>query len=420
MNDLYLQLGSLTLMILSMMQERPITYTLFILNGVLFIVLFIVLFPKLVNFRRTWIHKRAIQGELYKQYVDGDLRNNELRRQVIQDELYKQYINEEHRKQAIDNGLSEKNIKRKKSIEDELHKQNSILSLFLREILEQEKNISNMEGTKLTRRSFKDTDLEYLLQMASSNELANLCKVLSIEGATYKDIAMEIRSVGSHTIATFFRNMDNSYPYVPYMEVVDDVLKQVGGSADKEGSYFEKECLIIEKYTSQVMDKMSDEEKQKFIDNLKQEAENNGESFAGIMGAGGSIVLANASGFGVYLLASSAVGSITGLLGITLPFAFYTSMSSTIAMVTGPLGWAVLAMWGISKIGSPNKKKTLPSVIMVAAVRARLNSENEQQVRREKKNRTTLQEEIRKNKSRSYRIEMDIKDLEKQLSDMNI
>lgn len=79
--------------------------------------------------------------------------------------------------------------------------------------------------------------------------------------------------------------------------------------------------------------------------------------------------LAQLSGFGVDLAASAIVGAITGWLGITLSFGFYTAMSSTISVLIGPVGWASLGLAAIYKAGSPNMKKLLPAVLFVAAER---------------------------------------------------
>lgn len=53
---------------------------------------------------------------------------------------------------------------------------------------------------------------------------------------------------------------------------------------------------------------------------------------------------AQLSGFGIYVLASSTVGAISSVLGITLPFAVYTGMSSAISFVIGPLGFLVMGV----------------------------------------------------------------------------
>jgi len=38
-------------------------------------------------------------------------------------------------------------------------------------------------------------------------------------------------------------------------------------------------------------------------------------------------------------MASTFVGGVTSVIGVTLPFAFYTGMSSVLSVVTGPIGW---------------------------------------------------------------------------------
>ena len=68
------------------------------------------------------------------------------------------------------------------------------------------------------------------------------------------------------------------------------------------------------------------------------------------------------------------------MLGNNLPFAIYTGMSSVLATVTGPIGWAVLAAWAVIKLGSADFKKTIPGVIAIAAIRARLIAERDQEI----------------------------------------
>ncbi len=56
--------------------------------------------------------------------------------------------------------------------------------------------------------------------------------------------------------------------------------------------------------------------------------------------------LAQASGFGVYLASTTSLGFVTHAVGITLPFAMYTGLSSTIAFLIGPAGWLGVSAWG--------------------------------------------------------------------------
>lgn len=102
----------------------------------------------------------------------------------------------------------------------------------------------------------------------------------------------------------------------------------------------EIELELFSKLFKQEFDQMTEEEQLEF----KKELEKKGlskEQITSITSLG-AITAAQLSGFGVYMLASSTVGAITSLLGITLPFAFYTTMSSTIAFVIGPVGFIAL------------------------------------------------------------------------------
>lgn len=100
----------------------------------------------------------------------------------------------------------------------------------------------------------------------------------------------------------------------------------------------EKELYL--KLFQQEFEKLTDEEKE----NIYKELEKAGldrkqiKSLSGISAIGA----AQLSGFGIYLLASSTLGAITSVLGITLPFAFYTGMSSVISFAIGPIGFLVM------------------------------------------------------------------------------
>lgn len=60
------------------------------------------------------------------------------------------------------------------------------------------------------------------------------------------------------------------------------------------------------------------------------------------------LAIAGGSVFGSYILLSILLhGVFTTLLGITLPFAVYTGAASTLSFLTGPVGWAAFAAFGV-------------------------------------------------------------------------
>jgi len=82
--------------------------------------------------------------------------------------------------------------------------------------------------------------------------------------------------------------------------------------------------------------------------------------------------LANAAGFGLYSSATTALGFATHAIGVTLPFAAYTGLSSTIAFVIGPAGWLAAGSWLAWKVTGPDWEKIIPALLYVVCVEERL------------------------------------------------
>jgi hypothetical protein len=99
--------------------------------------------------------------------------------------------------------------------------------------------------------------------------------------------------------------------------------------------------LYLKLYQNE-FEKLSDAEKLKITNDLEKAGLNKNQisSLSGLAAIG----TAQLSGIGIYLLASSTVGAISSLLGITLPFALYTGMSSAISFVIGPVGFLVMGV----------------------------------------------------------------------------
>ncbi len=74
---------------------------------------------------------------------------------------------------------------------------------------------------------------------------------------------------------------------------------------------------------------------------------------------------ANAGGFSTYLASTTALGFLTHAVGITLPFAVYTGLTSSIAFVTGPIGLLAVGTWGILSATGPEWKKLTPAIIYI-------------------------------------------------------
>lgn len=80
---------------------------------------------------------------------------------------------------------------------------------------------------------------------------------------------------------------------------------------------------------------------------------------------------AQLSGFGIYAASTTALGFLTHAVGITLPFAVYTGMTSTIAFIIGPAGWLAAGLWGAWKLTQAEWKKLIPALVYIIAVNSR-------------------------------------------------
>lgn len=126
----------------------------------------------------------------------------------------------------------------------------------------------------------------------------------------------------------------------------DQVLKAIAEKNDEvidfsKGTVTAEKELYLKLFQNE-FEKLSEEEKQKIILELEKAGLNKDQisSLSGIT----AISVAQLSGFGIYMLASTTLGAITSMLGLTLPFAVYTGMSSAISFIIGPVGFLVMGV----------------------------------------------------------------------------
>src|ERR1017187_210502 len=80
---------------------------------------------------------------------------------------------------------------------------------------------------------------------------------------------------------------------------------------------------------------------------------------------------AQASGFGVYLGATTALGFLSHAFGVTLPFAVYAGMSSTIAFLIGPVGFLAAGAWLGWSLTGPEWPRITGGLLHIIAMRAK-------------------------------------------------
>ena len=106
------------------------------------------------------------------------------------------------------------------------------------------------------------------------------------------------------------------------------------------------------------IDSMTDEQRQQVREAMKTD-EVTADTVMKMLKTTGTTGLVGVLGstFGSYILLSVIIhGFFTTLLGITVPFAVYTGAASTLSIITGPVGWTALAMFGIWQYVSGSSK----------------------------------------------------------------
>jgi uncharacterized protein YaaW (UPF0174 family) len=84
-----------------------------------------------------------------------------------------------------------------------------------------------------------------------------------------------------------------------------------------------------------------------------------------------ALAVAQGSGFGIYVGATTALGLLSHAVGVTLPFAIYTGMTSTIAFLIGPFGFLGAGAWLGFRILGPEWPRILRGVLHLIAMKAK-------------------------------------------------
>lgn len=167
------------------------------------------------------------------------------------------------------------------------------------------------------------------------------------------------------------------YPLPFYDELLVQASKKVK-CYTKEASLDETESYLVEGVFLKVLTAMKPPERHRVFSETFQMEKVAGDAkikvkdkkFAGPITALGALGMAQMSGFGVYLAATTTLGFLTHAVGITLPFAAYTGLTSTIAVIIGPVGWLGVGIWGAFLATTGTKwDRIIPALIYIIQVR---------------------------------------------------
>lgn len=207
-------------------------------------------------------------------------------------------------------------------------------------------------------------DKDGLVRFAEELTTSDTYKAHFPDHRKYADkIAAEIQCFGANSFATMLRGGKG----VEYREVLMDVCDKMKVNFNKESSVERIENNLLMKILTDAIEKMSPEE-------LKELAEATGvRNTSGITSqamVGTFQALFRAGGFKSYQMTLIIVNAIMkALFGRGLTLAGNAALTKTMAILTGPIGLAVTALWTVVDFAGPAYRVTIPAVIHVAVLR---------------------------------------------------
>ena len=126
---------------------------------------------------------------------------------------------------------------------------------------------------------------------------------------------------------------------------------------------------IVQTLFNNQISKLNINDREKLEITLKKEFSNTNLATSGK--ALTALTAANLSGFSLYLMSTTLLSFTTGILGITLPFAAYTGLSSAIHLIIGPYGWAALGIYTVWNLTNTKYDKIIPVIIYIHNLKLR-------------------------------------------------
>ncbi|MSR55626.1 MAG: hypothetical protein EXS09_20430 [Gemmataceae bacterium] len=149
-------------------------------------------------------------------------------------------------------------------------------------------------------------------------------------------------------------------------------ISELSESTINVDSTFAIERALMKRVFAELWDKLDGKKRAELLKKIDPNGKIKDHTAVALLG-GRSVVAAlmvtsHFAGFALYTAMSTTICTVAGWLGITLPFAVYTSASSIVAFLCGPVGWAILAVAGVVTLaiaGRAERKKTAAFVFQM-------------------------------------------------------
>lgn len=178
-------------------------------------------------------------------------------------------------------------------------------------------------------------------------------------------IASEIQSYGGNTLVSIFRGGKG----ILYREILTDVCDKLKVQYLKTDKVEVIEMHILEKILKDSIENLSFKERQDFVNELGLETTDFSKQAV-------IIAMQSTLKIGSVELATLVANSIMKImLGRGLTIVGNAALTRVVGVMTGPIGWAITGAWTVIDIAGPAYRVTIPTVIQIAFIRAKLKAQ---------------------------------------------
>lgn len=227
--------------------------------------------------------------------------------------------------------------------------------------------------------AWTEVDLNAFLGGLSGGELASMRKAVKLDQpndaqAGIDEIKKQLHKHSNHFLARQLSSADN----IQYHDKVKWVAQKAGVHDEiiESQSTFVVERELSKKLFSDIWDKLNEEQRKLLLAQI--DPTGSIKDVAGTVALGGSAALAalsatvSLSGFAFYTTMSVAVSQLASAFGVTLGMGAYTGMSSLVAFLAGPVGWAIAGLAGAAGLavaGRADLQATTAAVLQIHMIK---------------------------------------------------
>lgn len=168
---------------------------------------------------------------------------------------------------------------------------------------------------------------------------------------------------------------------INYHGIVQWVARKKGVAAKEveSANTFDLEQAVAKQYLAKIWDTLTVEQRKELLTTIEKQGGFTIADKAAIAAMGGGAAIAALgttvamTGFAFYTTMAVVISTTAAMLGLTLPMAAYTGAASTVALLSGPVGWliaAVAVVGGLTYFALADVDRTAAFVMTMNVIKA--------------------------------------------------